>query len=220
VGLGQFCRLNQPKRPFFKTRAYNKSGGFPINPNDGSRDPLVSNRPIILSSSHLCLHRPNNELHGAPLNLRGVESRDTSITSLKKLDAKSSRKNSTPSQVELLLLVTSCVVMMVFSIWPLLTKKINPDYAAKMLEDAKPGFRNSLLNYVWFRKKPEVIGGAVFDAVARQAAVDLHSVPDESTVDRSKVIRLGFWLIGVTAAMIAYFMLSPKNPLQTFNRVM
>ena len=58
----------------------------------------------------------------------------------------------------LLLLVTSCVVMMVFSIWPLLTKKINPDYAAKMLEDAKPGFRNSLLNYVWFRKKPEVIG--------------------------------------------------------------
>ena len=120
----------------------------------------------------------------------------------------------------LILLVTSCVVMMVFSIWPLLTKKINPDYAAKMLEDAKPGFRNSLLNYVWFRKKPEVIGGAVFDAVARQAAVDLHSVPDESTVDRSKVIRLGFWLVGVTAAMIAYFMLSPKNPLQTFNRVM
>ena len=120
----------------------------------------------------------------------------------------------------LLLLVTSCVVMMVFSIWPLLTKKINPDYAAKMLEDAKPGFRNSLLNYVWFRKKPEVIGGAVFDAVARQAAVDLHSVPDESTVDRSKVIRLGFWLVGVTAAMILYFMLSPKNPFQTFNRVM
>ena len=120
----------------------------------------------------------------------------------------------------LLLLITSCVVMMVFSIWPLLTKKINPDYAAKMLEEAKPGFRNSLLNYVWFRKKPEAIGGAVFDAVARQAAVDLHSVPDESTVDRSKVIRLGFWLIGVTAAMIMYFMLSPKNPLQTFNRVM
>ena len=120
----------------------------------------------------------------------------------------------------LLILVTGSVVMMVFSIWPLLTKKINPDYAAKMLEDAKPGFRNSLLNYVWFRKKPEAIGGAVFDAVARQAAVDLHAVPDESTVDRSKVIRLGFWLVGVTAAMIAYFMLSPKNPLQTFNRVM
>ena len=48
-----------------------------------------------------------------------------------------------------------------FSIWPLLTKKINPDYAAKMLEDAKPGFRNSLLNYVWFRKKPEAIGGCL-----------------------------------------------------------
>ena len=120
----------------------------------------------------------------------------------------------------LLLLVGGCVCMMVFSIWPLLTKKINPDYAAKMLEDSKPGFRNSVLNYVWFRKKPDGIRSAVFDAVARQAAVDLNSVPTDSSVDRSKVIRLGFWLVGVTAAFIVYFMLSPKNPFQTLNRVM
>ena len=120
----------------------------------------------------------------------------------------------------LLLLVAGCVSMMAFSIWPLLTKKINPDYAAKMLEDSKPGFRNSVLNYVWFRKKPDGIRSAVFDAVARQAAVDLNSVPADSSVDRSKVIRLGFWLVGVTAAFIIYFMLSPKNPFQTLNRVM
>ena len=120
----------------------------------------------------------------------------------------------------LLLLVTGCVVTMVFSIWPLLTKQINPDYAAKMLEDSKPGFRNSVLNYVWFRKKPDSIRSAVFDAVARQAAVDLNSVPVDSSVDRSKVIRLGFWLVAMTAAFIAYFMLSPKNPLQTLNRVL
>ena len=120
----------------------------------------------------------------------------------------------------LLLLVAGCIGMMAFSIWPLLTKKINPDYAAKMLEDSKPGFRNSVLNYVWFRKKPDGIRSAVFDAVARQAAVDLNSVPADSSVDRSKVIRLGFWLVGVTAAFIVYFMLSPKNPFQTLNRVM
>ena len=119
-----------------------------------------------------------------------------------------------------LLLIGGCIGMMAFSIWPLLTKKINPDYAAKMLEDSKPGFRNSVLNYVWFRKKPDDIRSAVFDAVARQAAVDLNSVPADSTVDRSKVIRLGFWLIGITAAFIVYFMLSPKNPFQTFNRVL
>ena len=120
----------------------------------------------------------------------------------------------------LLLLVAGCVSMLAFSIWPLLTKKINPDYAAKMLEDSKPGFRNSVLNYVWFRKKPDGIRSAVFDAVARQAAVDLNSVPADSSVDRSKVIQLGFWLVGVTAAFIVYFMLSPKNPFQTLNRVM
>ena len=120
----------------------------------------------------------------------------------------------------LLLLVGGCACMMVFSIWPLLTKKINPDYAAKMLEESKPGFRNSVLNYVWFRKKPENIRSAVFDAVARQAAVDLNSVPADSSVDRSKLIRLGFWLVGVTAAFIIYFMLSPKNPFQTLNRIL
>ena len=34
----------------------------------------------------------------------------------------------------LLLLVTGSVVMMVFSIWPLLTKKINPDYVVSARE--------------------------------------------------------------------------------------
>ena len=117
-------------------------------------------------------------------------------------------------------LLGSSAALVVFSIWPLLTKKINPDYAAKMLEESKPGFSNSLLNYVWFRKKPQVIQTAVFDAVAREAAVNLNAVPADSTVDRSKVINLGFWLVGLTAAFIFYFMLSPKNPFQTVARVL
>jgi nitrate reductase gamma subunit len=39
------------------------------------------------------------------------------------------------------------------AIVPLFVRRINTEYAAKMIEDAKPTFKNSLLNYVSLRKK-------------------------------------------------------------------
>ncbi len=103
---------------------------------------------------------------------------------------------------------------------PLLVKKINADYAAKMIEEAKPSFKNSLLNYVSLRRQNKTVNPAVFDAVSRQAATDLASVPSDATVDRSKLIKLGFVLIGLLAFTVGYKMLSPKDPLQTFGRIL
>ena len=40
----------------------------------------------------------------------------------------------------------SCLGYTAISIVPLLMKRINPDYAAKMIEEAKPSFSNSLMN--------------------------------------------------------------------------
>ena len=119
----------------------------------------------------------------------------------------------------LFLLIGGCVAYTLMAIVPLLLKRINPDYAARMIEDAKPTFKNSLLNYVSLRKKPEAIKPAVFDAVSRQAAANLATVPEDATVDRSKLIRLGFVLVGLTLFAVGYKMLSPKDPLQTFARI-
>ncbi|MFT5303542.1 MAG: collagen type III alpha, partial [Mariniblastus sp.] len=119
----------------------------------------------------------------------------------------------------LILIVGGCLAYSAIAILPLLLKQINPDYAAKMIEEAKPSFRNSLINYVSFRKRPDEIKPAVFDAVSRQAAADLASVPGDATVDQSKLIRLGFVLIGLTVFAVGYKMLSPKDPLQTLARV-
>ncbi len=70
--------------------------------------------------------------------------------------------------ISLGLLIAGCCLLFTFSIVPLLVKKINPDYAAKMIEEAKPSFKNSLLNYVSLRRKGNTVNPAVLDAVSRK----------------------------------------------------
>lgn len=122
--------------------------------------------------------------------------------------------------VGLIGLIGGLTVLIVGSILPLMMKRINPDYAAKMIEEVKPGFYNSLLNYVSLRRNPENVKTAVLDAVSRQAATDLSTVPDDQAVDRSKVIRIGYILIGATIASIGYWTVSPKSPLPTIPRIL
>jgi|GEM_PF-4802403 len=119
----------------------------------------------------------------------------------------------------LIIWLGSCLGYTVISIVPLLMKRINPDYAAKMIEEAKPSFSNSLMNYVSLRKRPEGIRPAVLDAVSRQAATDLASVPGDAAVDQSKMIRIGFVLVGLTLLAVSYKILSPKDPLSTVARI-
>ena len=118
------------------------------------------------------------------------------------------------------MMLGSCGLFGLFAILPLLMKRINPDYAAHMIESAQPNFKNSVLNYVSLRKKSDTMNAAVFDAVSRQAATDLSTVPVDGTVDRSKLIRLGFVLIGLMVFVVVYKVLSPKDPLQTFARIL
>ena len=120
----------------------------------------------------------------------------------------------------LIIWLGSCLGYTVISIVPLLMKRINPDYAAKMIEEAKPSFSNSLMNYVSLRKRPEGIRPAVLDAVSRQAATDLASVPGDAAVDQSKMIRIGFVLVGLTLLAVSYKILSPKDPLSTVARIL
>lgn len=117
-------------------------------------------------------------------------------------------------------LVIGTAAWFLVSLLPLLRRRINPDYAARMIEQSQADFKNSILNYVWLRKKPEQVNAAVLDVVSRKAATDLNAVPGESIVDRSRLIRIGFMLVGVMIVAVAYKMLSPKDPLQTIQRVL
>ncbi len=99
-------------------------------------------------------------------------------------------------------------------------RKINPDYAAQMIEDNQPSFKNSLLNYVSLSRRPQGTKSAVMDAVGRQAASDISTVPVETMVDRSELIRTGSILAAILLAVVAYKLFSPKDPFQSIARVL
>ncbi len=121
--------------------------------------------------------------------------------------------------VSLALLFVVTAAYSVYFILPLLIRRVNPQYAAQMIEQSEPGFKNRLLNYLHLRDTKVKTPGAVRDIVARQAAEKLASVPEESTVDRSSLIRTGFLLVGIVTAAVLYTMFSPKSPFPAIGRI-
>ncbi|MCA9142247.1 MAG: hypothetical protein H6823_18805 [Planctomycetaceae bacterium] len=103
---------------------------------------------------------------------------------------------------------------------PLMTRPINPVYAARAIEEADPTLKNSLINFLLFRSNRGALHQLVFSAMQQRAATDLQRVAIDSAVDRSKVIHFGYLLAGVLAVCAAYTMLSPKDPLQSASRVL
>lgn len=102
---------------------------------------------------------------------------------------------------------------------PLVLRQINPAYAARMIEQSQPSLKNSLINFWLLRSNRAGVHDLVYQAVEEQAATDLQHVPVDSTVDRSRLIQLGYALAGVVLVCALYKVLSPKDPFQTVARV-
>lgn len=100
-----------------------------------------------------------------------------------------------------------------------LVKSINPEYAALTVEHAHPELKNGLISFLFFRDRPDLLRKGVYQGVQQQAATDLTAVPIDSAIDRSAIIKLGYCLVALAAIWVGYILLSPKNPLQTLQRV-
>ena len=118
------------------------------------------------------------------------------------------------------LLVVGAGYWIATSILPAALGKVNPIYAAHAIERNKPSLKNSLINFLLFRQQREAVSNVVFNALEQQAVSDLSGVHVESAVDRTRLIRLGYVLIGCLLAFGVYFVLSPKDPFTTVQRVM
>ncbi|MCA9262201.1 MAG: hypothetical protein KDA60_00070 [Planctomycetales bacterium] len=103
---------------------------------------------------------------------------------------------------------------------PLLFRRINPAYAAQVIERGEPSLKNSLLNFVFFRRQQEQIREIVYSAVQRQAATRLSEVEVDSTIDRTAVVRAGLALAIFTVLFALYGVFSPKSPFATAARVL
>ncbi len=102
---------------------------------------------------------------------------------------------------------------------PLAFKRINPLYAAYTIERSRPTLKNALVNFLMFRANPVGVHQKVFEAIEEQAATRLVGVPVESAVDRSRLIKLGYVLVGILLVCALYAIVSPKSPFQTVGRV-
>ncbi len=80
---------------------------------------------------------------------------------------------------------------------PLVVRRINPLYAAYTIERSRPTLKNTLLNFLMFRENHAGMHEKVFQAIEQQAATNLVGVPVESAVDRTRLIRLGYVLVGI-----------------------
>ncbi len=120
----------------------------------------------------------------------------------------------------LILLLLGGAAYFVLAIFPLLIRKVNPVYAAKVVESAQPDMKNSLINYLLLRQQTGKVSRRVVEIVGSKAANDISGVPVENTVDKSHTIKAALILTGLVILLGAYKVFSPKDPFQTFARIL
>jgi hypothetical protein len=109
-----------------------------------------------------------------------------------------------------------------FSTWrivPLMVRRINPIYAAHVIEREEPSLKNSLVNFLLLRATPRHLTRKTYQALEESAAHGLSQVPIEHIVDRSHVIKVGSVLMAVIVAGCVYKLVSPKDPLRSVARI-
>ena len=105
------------------------------------------------------------------------------------------------------------------SLLPLCIRRINPVYAAHAIERSKPTLKNSLINFLLLRSRSEELAPHVYEAIEKRAATELAEVPVEATIDRSKLIQIGYVFLGLVLAAAVYKVSSPKDPFLTVGRI-
>ena len=102
----------------------------------------------------------------------------------------------------------------------LFLRRIHRLYAARMIESGSENFHNSLVNYLQVKDGGQVDREAIVQAISQRAARDLSQISPTEKVDRTRAIQLGFGLVGLVGALVAYTLLSPKSPWPSIARIL
>lgn len=110
-------------------------------------------------------------------------------------------------------------------LFPPLIYQVNPIYAARTLEQARPSLKNGLINLLLLRREEKPaqenpLSERVIAGLQTTTANELEQIPAEVAVDRIHLIRRGYFLVGLVALAAVYLVLSPKNPVPSFGRVL
>ena len=100
---------------------------------------------------------------------------------------------------------------------PLLLK-VNPYFAAKLLENSTPESKNSLIN--WLDLKEQPLNPIIRDAVEKRAASELQSADVETAIPSKIPLRLGFLTAALFLGLIVFALLVPDQFASFFRRAL
>jgi hypothetical protein len=102
---------------------------------------------------------------------------------------------------------------------PFLLRKVNPVYAAAAIEHSGGTMKNTLINFLLLRKETALPDG-VIDAMKEQAAVRLHNVSSDASIDRTSLLRWCYVLAAVMVGSLIYAVVAPKDSFRSIHRVL
>ena len=120
----------------------------------------------------------------------------------------------------LLLLVSWVGWCLVRWVLPGALRRINPAYAAQLVERAHPSLRNSLLNFVFLREQRDELKEPVYRELEHRATARVQTLEVDSAVDRTNLIRVGMVAAVLLFVFAVYTALSPKSPISTLARLL
>jgi hypothetical protein len=127
---------------------------------------------------------------------------------------------SVGGRIAAFLVLLACIVAYVArTVLPHVRSRINPVYAASTIERASPSLKNSLINFLLLRRSHVGVPEVVYRGLEQQTAAQLSRVSAEATVDRSRMMRIAYVLIGLFVAVALYTVLSPKSLFPSAGRV-
>ncbi len=99
-----------------------------------------------------------------------------------------------------------------------LISHVNGLYAAKTIEGVDPAFKNSLINYLTLRRRPDAVSRSFMAAVEAKAVKDLTGVEIDAVVDQRWLLQMFYALAGVVVIFCLYAAMTPKSILDSAKR--
>lgn len=95
-------------------------------------------------------------------------------------------------------------------VWPS-WRQVNSLFAARTLESAEPGFKNTLLTLLDLRGQQRSVPVEIQRSIEKRAALRLSEMDVEQSIDRRMLLRLSYALLALVVLCCAYTVMSPKK---------
>ncbi len=117
-----------------------------------------------------------------------------------------------------LVLVGGSLFWLIVRVAPYIRRSINPEYAAKRIEDTIPEMKDGLISWLQLASH-EATPRGVLNAVGRYVAKQLHGQEVANVIDQFASMKLAAMLFGLILISAIYLAVSPKSGIATIGRL-